>query len=268
MKRILLALALLTGFAVCAQAAKPSYGKQDHASTLLAPPAPTGPTQATKQLFQAVYNSNFELADMLLSQGADINCTGCTPPTLFTIEPVSRMTPSWKNTRLTWLLEHGATPNVRDTYGRTALMASLDRGINIYWSNASDTAMLLQHGADVTLPDSRGFQALHYLAAKTPAAANSSNQESVEMNNVYATLTKALLERGADINAMSKDGTTPLMNVAQSCNPAMLDLYLSLGANPQAVNTRQENALKLAIDKAVRFQDKNCNAVVNRLRRM
>ena len=97
------------------------------------------------------------------------------------------------------LIERGANPNAAErTYGQTPLMFAAA-------SNEADVIpVLVEKGADVatatkvrtssTTEPMGGLTALHY-------AVRQGNVEAVD----------ALLDRGADINQVSADGTTPLM---------------------------------------------------------
>jgi ankyrin repeat protein len=97
------------------------------------------------------------------------------------------------------LIEHGAKPNAAErTYGQTPLMFAAAN------NEADVIAVLVEKGADVaavtktrtssTGEPMGGLAALHY-------AVRQGNVEAVD----------ALLDRGADINQVSADGTTPLM---------------------------------------------------------
>ena len=97
------------------------------------------------------------------------------------------------------LIERGANPNATEkTYGQTPLMFAAAN------NEADVIAVLVEKGADV--------------AAATKARTSSTSEpmgglaalhDAVRQGNVEAV--DALLDRGADINQVSADGTTPLM---------------------------------------------------------
>jgi uncharacterized protein len=103
---------------------------------------------------------------------------------------------------VTALLENG-NPNVRDEEeGETALFWALRerRGTVII--------QLLKLGADVTIQDNTGETALH------------------EAANSDADTARKLIERGADVNVASKDGTTPLIAAVKVGNNDVVELLL------------------------------------------
>lgn len=100
------------------------------------------------------------------------------------------------------LIQNG-DPNVRDEEeGETALFWAVRerRGILII--------QLLERGADVTIKDNTGETVLH------------------EAANNDADTARRLIERGADINAASKDGTTPLIAAVKVGNNEVVELLL------------------------------------------
>ncbi len=83
-------------------------------------------------------------------------------------------------------INYGADVNETDSNGTTALMATLGLGY-------PTTASLLRRGADVHTRDIHGRTALHY-------AAQIQNDPLLQL----------LIDAGADVNAASNDGVTPL----------------------------------------------------------
>jgi ankyrin repeat protein len=155
---------------------------------------------------------------------------------------------------LSELLQRGFDPNTRDPKGQPGLTVALQSGspkvaslliaqtgIDVNALNAAgesplmmaalkgdlaDTHLLLTHGAKVNLP---GWSPLHY-AATGPAPQ----------------IVALLLDRGADINAGSPNGTTPLMMAAQYGSEDSVDLLLARGADPKRRNDKGLQAVDFA----------------------
>lgn len=144
------------------------------------------------------------------------------------------------------LLRQGVDPNSRDSKGLPALSVAIKResprafevllahpAIDVDATNAAgETALMLAaiagdfevsqqlvaKGAKVQFP---GWSPIHY-------AASGPNTRLVEW----------LLERGAQIDAESPNGTTPLMLAAQHAPEATVELLLKRGADPRKRNQR------------------------------
>jgi ankyrin repeat protein len=116
-----------------------------------------------------------------------------------------------------FLLSKKLDVNVQDLRGDTPLMVAsmLNRS---EW-----VAALLSKGAD--LNHSGKWTALHYAAASGGVKAMS-----------------MLIEAGADLNAFSPNGTTPLMMAAREGKTDAVRLLLSHGVDPNVVNQSGYNA--------------------------
>lgn len=102
------------------------------------------------------------------------------------------------------------------------------------WKGHSNTAkLLLENGADDSLPSSEGYTPLH----------NASNSKNIDI--VYALLKSS----SATINYQAKSGSTALMIAAQKGCDNIVELLLKYGANPYIVNVRGSTALICAINK-------------------
>jgi quinoprotein dehydrogenase-associated probable ABC transporter substrate-binding protein len=165
------------------------------------------------------------------------------------------------------LIENKADVNAADGGGMTPLLHAVMR------DDLPTIKVLLDNGADIEKPGPQGYQALavaiaedKYEAAKalTEAGANvntPAGEEQVTPLMVAAGQTapaegsmflpgstrpldiaKGLIERGADVNAKSKDGVTALMVAASHNNPPMIGLLIESGADVNATNAAGKTA--------------------------
>lgn len=110
------------------------------------------------------------------------------------------------------LVERGADPAARNDYGATPLSQAAIIG------NADVIALLLEAGADANEKGADDQTPIMVLA-------RTNNTDAAEV----------LLEGGADVNAVEKwRGQTALMWAAAQKQPAMVELLLQAGANPDA----------------------------------
>lgn len=103
-----------------------------------------------------------------------------------------------------------------------------------YFGREEVALWLMEHGADVhaRAQNSQQIQAIH------AAAANGSTS-----------LLRALLARGADVNARQQQAFTPLHTAADRGDVAMAEIFLSHGADVQAADSAGRTALDLAREK-------------------
>ena len=132
----------------------------------------------------------------------------------------------------------GADVNARDKSGVTVL----NQAANV--NNLEVARMLLAKGANVNIADNGGFTPLHGAAT----------------NAYRGALVKLLLEHGAAVNAKSDDTAevgfngpiaighiTPLMDAAQTGGYESVEALLKAGADPNAMDVRNANALVFAV---------------------
>jgi ankyrin repeat protein len=98
---------------------------------------------------------------------------------------------------------------------------------------------LVRAGADVTAPNRRGAQPLHYAADGLPGSANWNPEAQA------ATVT-CLIEAGADPNAVDKSGVAPLHRAVRTRCAAAVSALLDGGADARLKNKRGSTPLKLA----------------------
>jgi ankyrin repeat protein len=117
-------------------------------------------------LISATGNQNEELVAYLLNHGANVNLA-----TYESIPPLSFAASDYTdNPRiLDMLLEHGATVNKQDMFGKTALMEAIGA------DQVNGVKVLLDHGANPNLRDRWGKAALDY-ATETPWRLNEKHE--------------------------------------------------------------------------------------------
>lgn len=229
------------------------------------------PSKTTMEFQSAVISGNFEIAELLLKQGADINCGNCndfnsTPLMIRTIRLVdanASMEP------VKWLINHGAVINKQDKQGKTPLMQAARYATFTYADGESLLNYFLKNGANPAIKDHDGFNTLHYLSLNTPVAigANGYDPEYTKiMNSNFENAVRNVNAGGAKINETSNSGLTPLLIASEKCNPVVIKLLLSLGANQSAKDLKGNTALNLALNKAAGTNNKDCNEVVESLK--
>lgn len=234
----------------------------------VAKPAPP-PSKVTLNFVQALQAGNMDMAEMLLKNGADINCRNCTrdgkTPLFATYDHVSGHNP---NPRMVWLLANGADPDIPDSSGMTLLMhLTTDKITNPFYGGIDDFEYLLRRGANAKVKDNQGNTALHHLSAKSLADAEKMSKSgwgnsAYDMAKQWMRAFEGLIASGADINAVNKGGDTPLMYVAARCNPRVLETFLNNGADPSLKNKIGQSPLQIATDVASRNAQQTCNRVV------
>ena len=207
---------------------------------------------STSPLMLAVQNGHFELAIALIDAGADPNDvrTGFTP--LHTIAMVRRPDSSDSSDpappaglgRLSSadfvreIVKRGAKVNFRlpedapkqpDTWssvgsaGATPFLFAADRG------DLPLMRLLLKLGADPLLPN---LDNTTPLMAAAGVGTNEPQEEAGEESEAVEAV-KLLLELGADINTVDKNGDTTMHGAAYNISPLVVKLLAERGADPQ-----------------------------------
>ena len=120
-------------------------------------------------------------------------------------------------------LNAGADINYTNAIGEQALLHAAWKG------KLNAVRWLVEHGARLNRDD-KAWSALHY-------AAFAGHREVVAY----------LLERGADTNALSTNGSTPLMMAAREAQQEIAQTLLAAGARTDIVNEHGENAVQWAM---------------------
>src|SRR5690606_35000703 len=107
-------------------------------------------------------------------------------------------------------------------------------GLAAHFGNEDIVRLLLLKGADPNLPSQNGYNVYPIHAAVT------SN---------FETITKMLIEAGADVNVVQTSRTTPLHTAAQNGNIELLIVLLEQGARVDIKNDTGKTAADLASEK-------------------
>ena len=142
--------------------------------------------------------------------------------------PAIAMTPKSKNTfdRFRILLENGCDPNVKSADGFTALYYS--------GGDPAKVKLLLKYKADPNICSKSGMSPLH-------VAVNNDQYESVKM----------LIKAGANVNQICKVENTSPLHVALLCNVNfnIIQYLIDNGANVNAVTKNGKTPLRIAIEQ-------------------
>lgn len=169
-----------------------------------------------EDFFIAIRNDNAGTVTDLLRRGFDPNSRdGKGQPGL----TVAMQEQSLKAARVL-LAQPALDVNALNQAGESALMMAALKG------NLVGLDLLLAHGARISQP---GWSAIHY-------AATGPEPQVVTL----------LIDRGADMNAVSPNGTTPLMMAAQYGPEDSVKILLARGADARARNQRDLRAADFA----------------------
>lgn len=180
-------------------------------------PEPAGerrddPKLARQELEAALQLGDFEGARRLVENGTD--------PTHSLISSARRGEPA----TVEWLLDAGA--DVSGRLGARALLYALKQ------QDPSVAELLRAHGADVDGADASGVTLLMAMARSDAPRRRTQ---------------RALLDAGANVNAKSLSGRTPLMFAVRSGRPMDVRLLLSSGADVDATDRDGWSSLMLAV---------------------
>ena len=157
-------------------------------------------------LMLACMKDNKDVINVLFNAGADPNIPDATGATC--LHYAAENIPCTEVYRE--LCSHGVDVNARNKTNATALMLACVKG------NKDVINVLLNAGVDPNIADTNGDTCLHYTAR----------------NNCCTGGLQALMNYGADVNAVNKNHTTALMLACEECNKDALNVLLNAGADP------------------------------------
>ena len=220
-------------------------------------------------LMEASANGHVETAKYLISKGADVNVRrkGLTPLlTACDHFSVHFGSVEDKGKTVYLLLENGADVNVQDESwlksGMTPLMFAVAQG------DAALVQAILAKGAKPEVKNSKGDTALilakkeglEYISQLLEAAESGHDGQTQQAKASPKPLidaikegsldkVKALVLKGADVNARTSSGSTPLMYAADGDRPDIVEFLLGKGADVNAKNGTNDTALIHASEK-------------------
>jgi ankyrin repeat protein len=246
--------------------------------------APQPASKISLQFFQALKSENFELMNMLLEQGADINCGNCIPSMFNTyLEGKTALMYAMENTTSTgntisksvrYLVEKGAKLDLQDKDGITAVMYGAKRGFNPHWSQAYQVIYLLENGANAAVKDKDMNNVLHYSygagyspitsGAMSPYGGKGSYEDVLRQ---VREITRLSVEHGLNVNQQNFLGETPLHYAAAKCLTQGANILISMGADSSIKTKKAEAALDYAVEKATKaIHTEICNETVRFLK--
>jgi ankyrin repeat protein len=199
-------------------------------------------------IYDAIRRPDCNFIALLLSQGADPNAVdrrGDNPVVLAAKKQDAR--------KVNLLVAHGADINGRGEDGNTPLIVA------ILWRKYDIIPVLLAHGADAGAHNNLGITPLHYVCRWFDC---SSHHELVKSLLAHGALVNAvdncgdtalhwavlwsrhyglsmvrfLLENGADVNALSKDGLSQMRDAFPGAYEEVFELLLEHGADVTVLN--------------------------------
>lgn len=181
--------------------------------------------------------SRVGMVDLLVSHGAEVNARNrrAVTPLMDAAD-----TGDFKSTA--YLVKHRSIVNQGDDQGRTAL------SLAAYRSYEDIVALLLENGAEIEARDQRGRPALmNAIAAVSAFLPGSPARVSGEKGEL--SIVRMLLERGAAVNVVDKEGWTPLALATERSAQEIVVALLSRGANVnvQVPRLGNETPLMMAI---------------------
>lgn len=218
----------------------------------------TPPSKASLGFYQASLHGNYDMMDVYLQQGADINCLNCNGGYQWTaLYRTLAINGSWNFQQADWLVQRGADINIPAVIGEASGSTLVMASAGSYAPSLQALKWLIQRGADVKAIDSMGRTALHYIAWK------SIDNPYGDVSEKSIAFVDLLVSNGIGINKQDDIGTTALMSAANHCAPNAVKLLISYGADAKLKTKSGKSAFDFAVDRATESgQNSPCNEVI------
>jgi ankyrin repeat protein len=209
---------------------------------------PAGDKRTTVALLQAIANNDVEKTQEILSQGFDVNVN------FYGINFLNFSINKEYKEIISLLLKYGASVDLRDDNGHAALYYAVTAG------DKEIISLLLKYGADINETDKQGLTLVHravmrgqkdalqiLLAKEADAEVRDSAgrtplsyaaRASFESNDHGIDVVKLLLAKGVSINTQDKWGYSPLHYSVLMRNKALVEFFVSKGADCEVFNDR------------------------------
>jgi len=187
-----------------------------------------------------------EMIPMLVQAGANLNAFND-----WKITPLGAAVLKCHTKCVKELLKHDIDVNCKDDEGKSLLSLSLE---SFNQTNVEQIKFLIKEkGADVNLADNEGMAPIHYLCSyQYPDQFTEDGQEEKrkklieQYHKLELELLDALIEGGADINAMSKRGMTPFFIALSEEKSHILDYLSRKKVNFRAKTSTNEGLFHMA----------------------
>lgn len=170
------------------------------------------PDSGLSGLMTALYYGKGGIADLFIERGVSLN----------QFEAAA----SGQVSRFKELLD--AQPDQIDNFSPDGFQAL---GLAAFFGQVTAAGWLLDHGAQVNMPSRNAMRVMPLHSA-------------VAARNLA--IARALIDHGADVNAVQNDDFTPLMAAAQNGQMEMIELLLARGARPDARRANGQSAIDFA----------------------
>jgi quinoprotein dehydrogenase-associated probable ABC transporter substrate-binding protein len=219
-----------------------------------------------QELMNAIVAKDADRVRFLIKKGADVNARDSGG-----FSPLDTAARNRATSLVELLIDAGADPNSADADGFFPLLHAINRnhvptvemlakkGADLNKRNKQDITplswaigdgkffavkALIDSGADVNLPS--GYEQVTPLMVIATQLAAKSRSGNLAQGPQPLDLARAILDKGANANALSKDGVTALMIAAGHNNAPVIGLLVGAGADPNAKNTHGQTALDIA----------------------
>lgn len=241
-------------------ASHPAHHVKKKAAPVVENPRLPPPSKASLGFYEAAMYANYNMMELYLQQGADINCVNCDRDYQWTaLYRALAINGAWNYQLADWLIQRRADINIPanisgQAAGSTLVMAAA--GYNTV-PNFQALDYLVKRGADVKSVDSLGRNALHYIREWDFI------DTSGETSRQFVAFIDLLIQNNIDVNQQDKSGSTALMTATNHCSPGAVKLLISYGANSALKDKTGKSAIDIAMERATRSsQNSPCNDVI------